>query len=231
MLRNPISGWVKEVNAVALIADDIAKTVEPVIAPSFSVAPSFIVANELAQDVAAREALLDRAMGGGRRRKSSEKLRKGRMPSAGLAFVARDADGALLGTVRLWDVQAGFDGTCKPVRALLLGPLAVDPSAEGRGIGSALMRHAIAEAKRLGHGAIILVGDPEYYGRFGFSAEKTGSLQMPGAYEQHRLLGLELTAGALAGARGLIGATGRPAAKPDIAAERKAVNRRTPRAA
>ena len=41
----------------------------------------------------AREALLDRAMGPGRKRKSSEKLRRGRKPSEGLAFVARDADG------------------------------------------------------------------------------------------------------------------------------------------
>ena len=94
-----------------------------------------------------------------------------------------------------------------------------------------MMKHAISAARMRGHEAILLVGDAPFYGRFGFSAEKTGSLQMPGAYEQHRLLGLELTAGALAGARGLIGATGRPAAKPDIAAERKAVNRRTPRAA
>ena len=57
--------------------------------------------------VAAREALLDRAMGPGRKRKSSEKLRRGRRPSEGLAFVARDADGRVVGTVRLWDVAVG----------------------------------------------------------------------------------------------------------------------------
>ena len=86
--------------------------------------------------------------------------------------------------------------------ALLLGPLAVDPSLKNAGIGSALMRHAIAEARRLGHRAILLVGDAPYYGRFGFSAEKTGSLAMPGPYERHRLLALELVAGALDGACG-----------------------------
>ncbi len=58
--------------------------------------------------------------------------------------------------------------------ALLLGPLAVAPDHKGAGIGSALMRHAIEEAKRLEHGAILLVGDAPYYARFGFSAEKTG---------------------------------------------------------
>ncbi len=71
------------------------------------------------------------------------------------------------------------------------------------------MRHAIAEAARLGHGAILLVGDAPYYARFGFSAEKTGALAMPGPYEKHRFLALELQAGALDGARGVLRAAGR----------------------
>ncbi|MGB3899270.1 MAG: N-acetyltransferase, partial [Mesorhizobium sp.] len=111
----------------------------------------------------------------------------------------------VLGTVRLWDVRLGEGGPA----ALLLGPLAVDPSLKGAGVGSALMRHAVAEARRLGHKAILLVGDAPYYGRFGFSAEKTGSLSMPGPYERHRLLALELVPGTLDGARGTLEATGR----------------------
>jgi len=154
-------------------------------------------------EVHAREALLDRAMGPNRKRKSSEKLRRGRKPSEGLAFAARDNAGTLLGTVRLWDVDVGG------VRALLLGPLAVDPSLKSGGIGSALMRHAIAEATRLGHRAILLVGDAPYYARFGFSANKTGALAMPGPYERHRLLALELSEGALEGASGVIAPAGR----------------------
>src|SRR3954453_1503176 len=54
---------------------------------------AFAVHSEAAVDFGAREALLDRAMGAGRKRKSSEKLRRGRRPSEGLAFVARAADG------------------------------------------------------------------------------------------------------------------------------------------
>ena len=145
-------------------------------------------------------------MGPGRKRKSSEKLRRGRKPSEGLAFVARDGDGRVVGTVRLWDVART---RASHRRRLLLGPLAVDPSLKNAGIGSALMRHAIAEARRLGHRAILLVGDAPYYERFGFSADKTGSLAMPGPYERHRLLALELEAGALDGACGLITAAGR----------------------
>ena len=169
--------------------------------------PSIAIAAESAQDVAAREALLDRAMGRMRKRKSSEKLRRGRLPAEGLAFSGKDENGMLVGTVRLWNVQAGEGGPA----ALLLGPLAVDPSLKGAGIGSALMQHAIAEAARLGHGAILLVGDAPYYARFGFSADLTGNLSMPGPYERHRFLALELRAGALDGAHGVLRASGRKA--------------------
>ncbi|TPL86504.1 N-acetyltransferase [Mesorhizobium sp. B2-3-13] len=162
------------------------------------------VVAETSADLAAREALLDDAMGPKRKTKSSEKLRRGRRPSEGLAFFARDASGGLAGTVRLWDVTLGDGGP-----ALLLGPLAVDPSLKSAGIGSALMRHAIAEAARLGHAAILLVGDESYYGRFGFSAARTGALAMPGPYERHRLLALELVEGALDGAEGTLKASGR----------------------
>ena len=62
----------------------------------------------------------------------------------------------------------------------------------------------------------MLVGDAPYYGRFGFSAEKMGALWLPGPCERHRLLGCELVPGALDGARGLIGATGRAIPKPSF---------------
>ncbi|WP_240547252.1 GNAT family N-acetyltransferase [Mesorhizobium tianshanense] len=174
------------------------------------IAGAFIIVAETAADVPAREALLDRAMGLSRRKKSSEKLRRGRRPSEGLAFVARDASGTVTGTVRLWDVVLGEGGRA----ALLLGPLAVDPTIKNAGIGSALMRHAVTEAARLGHAAILLVGDAPYYGRFGFSAAKTGALSMPGPYERHRLLALELVDGALSGAQGTLKAAGRKQKAP-----------------
>lgn len=172
---------------------------------------AFTILAETAGDVAQRENLLDRAMGPSRKRKSSEKLRRGRRPSEGLAFSAKDADGRLVGTVRLWDVTAGAADR----RALLLGPLAVDPSMKSAGIGSALMRHAVAEAARLGHAAILLVGDAPYYARFGFSAEKTGRLAMPGPYERHRFVALELVEGALDGASGVLQPAGRKLGHPE----------------
>jgi predicted N-acetyltransferase YhbS len=157
---------------------------------------------ERSGDVRAREALLDAAFGEARFAKASERLREGRLPADGLALVAAER-GQVIGTVRLWTVTAGPE---RP--ALLLGPLAVAKPARGRSIGAKLMRRALAEARRLGHRAVLLVGDAGYYGRFGFSAEKTQGLALPGAYEPHRLLALELVAGALDGARGMIAPAG-----------------------
>ncbi len=155
-------------------------------------------------DIAKREALLNAAFGVKRFRKTSEKLRRGRLAAEGLAFSAVDAEGKLIGTVRLWDIIAGSTGP-----ALLLGPLAVDGAAQGQGVGVALMNHALNEAKRLGHSAVLLVGDASYYSRFGFSEALTGSLHLPGPVERSRFLGLELVEGALSGAEGLIVASGR----------------------
>jgi predicted N-acetyltransferase YhbS len=170
-----------------------------------------VFADEAAADVAAREVLLDRAMGKARVLKPSERLRRGRLPAAGLALSARER-GKLVGSVRLWDVDAGG----RP--ALLLGPLAVDPEAQGEGIGSGLMQMAIARAGALGHGGIILIGDPEYYARFGFTAERTGGLLMPAPVERRRFLGLDLAPLALAGAEGKVLATGIPVAANRLAA-------------
>lgn len=163
-------------------------------------------------DVDAREALLDQAFGDTRNRKSSERLREDRLPAEGLAFIAAEGR-RVVGTARLWNVACG---TGKP--ALLLGPVAVAADYRSRGIGAALVRRAVAEARKRGHAAIVLVGDAPYYGRFGFSAAKTGALWMPGPFERHRLLALELTPGALDGASGLIAASGRPLTQPAVAA-------------
>lgn len=174
---------------------------------------------EKAADVAARESLLDRSFGESRFAKTAERLREGRLPAAGLSFVASER-GRIIGTVRLWNVAAG-----PGCPALLLGPIAVDPERRKRGIGAALMSHAIEAAARLGHRAILLVGDAPYYGRFGFSAARTGALWLPGPYEAQRLLAHELAPGALDGARGLVSATGRriprPALRTLVARERR----------
>ena len=169
------------------------------------------VRSEVLSDIEAREDLLDAAMGEARFRKTSARLRDGRLPAHGLALVAEDETGMLVGTVRLWNVAAnGRD-------ALLLGPLAVSPDAQSRGIGSVLMQAACERAAGLGHRAILLVGDAPYYARFGFTAEPTLKLRMPGPYERSRFLARELVPGALAGAAGVLRATGVLAPVPAVA--------------
>jgi predicted N-acetyltransferase YhbS len=169
------------------------------------------ITEEQPEEIGAREILLDRAMGSDRVLKPSERLRAGCLPARGLALVARAGD-RIVGSVRLWHVDAGED--CP---ALLLGPLAVDPDSQGAGIGSALMKEAIARAKNFGHGAIILVGDAPYYGRFGFSAEFTKRLKMPAPVLRKRFLGFELQPGALAHAEGKVTATGQVEFVPAMA--------------
>ena len=161
------------------------------------------IKHESHKDWAAREALLDRVFGAARFLKTCEALRKGRLPSPGLSFGAF-AEAELVGTVRLWDIVAGTAGP-----ALLLGPLAVKPELQGRGIGAELVRHAVHEATLSGHSAILLVGDGPYYRRFGFSSNKAKGLLMPGPVEKARFQALELEKGALAGAKGPVYASGR----------------------
>jgi predicted N-acetyltransferase YhbS len=153
-------------------------------------------------ETGAREALLDRAFGPGRFAKTSERLREGRRPA--LALTAH-AGGRLAGSVRLWAVAAASGHP-----ALLLGPLAVAPELQGRGLGARLMRSALNRAAVAGHRAVVLVGDATYYARFGFTARLTTELRLPGPVERDRFLGLELHAGALSGAAGLLLPRGAP---------------------
>src|SRR5882762_1128440 len=194
---------------------------KPTVATTSDTAP-FVVRSERASYVVAREALLDASFGENRHLRTCQRLRDGRAPAEGLALSAV-RQGRLVGTLRLWHVSAGG------VRALMLGPLAVDPSCRELGVGAALMRHALAAAKARGHGAVVLLGDAPYYARFGFSGLKTGELSLPGPFERDRLLGLELREGALDGAWGMIAPAG--ASASPTKARRAKVPRSVPHAA
>jgi predicted N-acetyltransferase YhbS len=170
------------------------------------------IREETPTDAPAREALLDVCFGEERFRKTCQRLREGRKPAASLSLTLENTDGDLIGTVRLWHVSAGPN---RP--ALLLGPIAIEPSVQGLGLGSKLMRTALQRAAQLGHRVVLLVGDAPYYKRFGFSTAMTERLWLPGPYERERFVGLELESGSLAGARGLVSATGELLPKPDFA--------------
>ena len=178
------------------------------------------IREELKSDIAPREALLDATFGDARFDKAAERLRENHLPAEKLSFIAAEAT-RVVGTVRLWNIMAGPGHP-----ALLLGPLAVASDRRNRGIGTRLMRHALREARQCGYRAILLVGDTLYYGRFGFTAEKTGALRLPGSYEQRRLLGRELVHGALDGACGLVSVASRPQPTSDRAGGVAVISRR-----
>ena len=151
--------------------------------------------DERAEHAPAVERLLDAAYGEQRRHKTSQRLRAGQAPLRGPSLVALDRD-RLIGTVRLWPVLAGGR------RALLLGPLAVDPAWREQGVGGALMEEALRRAEASGEGSVLLIGDPLYYERFGFTRDATSRLLLPGPVDRKRFLARELRPQALNRARG-----------------------------
>jgi predicted N-acetyltransferase YhbS len=140
---------------------------------------------ERPEDAPLVEALNAASFGPGRFAKSAYRLREGVAAEAALSFVAVEK-AALRGSVRFWPVKIGA------TPALLLGPLAVQSDQRGRGIGIALMTRGMEEAKALGHRFIILVGDPPYYARVGFTPIRHGRVRFPGPVDPARVLGFAL---------------------------------------
>lgn len=154
----------------------------------------------LPADEPAIEALLDLAFGLSRRSKTSYRLREGNTAVPGLSLVVRDAEIGIVGTISYWPLRIGREGS----PALLLGPIAIHPERQNQGIGMALMRTTLAKAAEQGHALVILVGDAPYYARVGFMQVPEGQLELPGPVDPKRLMFLELRAGALSAAKGLV---------------------------
>lgn len=154
----------------------------------------------LPADEPAIEVLLDLAFGLSRRSKTSYRLREGNTAVPGLSMVVRDPYLGISGTISYWPLRIGLNGT----RAILLGPIAIHPERQNQGIGMALMRTTLAKAAEQGHALVILVGDAPYYARLGFMQVPEGQLLLPGPVDPKRLMFLELRAGSLSAARGLV---------------------------
>lgn len=151
---------------------------------------------ETAADEPEVEALYDLCFAPGRTALSSYRLREGVPRVADLCLVLRDPSGILMAAIRFWPVRVAR----RPV--LLLGPIAVHPTAQGEGLGGLLMRDSLTRARKLGWARVLLVGDAPYYSRFGFS--RLDHVVMPPPTNPDRVLGLELRPGAWVDVAGLV---------------------------
>ena len=132
-------------------------------------------------DAANIEALLDHAFGPGRFVKVSERVREFARFRPDLSFCAVEA-GKVVGVVRLWDIHIGANP------ALFLGPLAVHSGRRLDGLGGRLVQYAGEAADTVGAGPILLVGDAPYFERFGYSADPTRGVRLPGPVDPRRVL-------------------------------------------
>lgn len=151
----------------------------------------------LPQDAASNEYLLNAAFGPGRHEKAASRLRDGLDMLPNLGLCVRN-EGRLIGSIAFWPIQVGGH------RAVLLGPLAVEPGRQGLGIGKALIAAGLRRAHDMGHRLCVLVGDPAYYTPFGFRPAGTAGMVMPGNPDPKRLLAMSLQDRTQLGITGLI---------------------------
>ena len=138
------------------------------------------------------EELLDRAFGRDRHARTAYRIRAGMEWLSALSFAALDADEMLVGTIQCWPVGL-MEPSGRALPLIMVGPVAVLPERQGEGFGQGLMAAMLdAEARLAADGqmpfAQMLIGDADYYGRWGFSAAMTGGWRCPGPYEAERLL-------------------------------------------
>ena len=152
---------------------------------------------ETTEDAPAIDRLNERIFGPGRYAKTAYRLREQVAHRLDVSFTARTGT-LLVGSVRLSPIRIG------DTRALLLGPLTVEPAFREQGVGQALIEHALKEAAAKGHKLVILVGDEPYYGKSGFKRVPPGCATMPGPVDPARLLVAELVDGAFEGVSGAV---------------------------
>ena len=126
------------------------------------------------------DALLDDAFGADRHQRTAYLLRKGMGAIDHLSLGILDG-AELVGSIQCWPVRVRSDAL------ILVGPVAVASHRQNAGIGTQLMQLMLG-AMQPDEAPMVMIGDPEYYGRFGFTAERTSGWTLPGPWEPHRLL-------------------------------------------
>src|SRR6202051_1922533 len=158
---------------------------------------SLTILAETVNDAQPIERLHERTFGPGRFVLSTYRIREHVDHLLDLSFTARIGT-LLVGSVRQLPILVG------DTKALLLGPLTVEPPFRGRGVGRALLDRALKDARARGARRGLLCGAEAYYSRVGFKVVPKGRATMPGPVDYNRLLVAELVDGAFADVAGPI---------------------------
>ena len=113
--------------------------------------------------------------------------------------LAAELDDAVVGHILFSPVSIEPEGT-----AIGLAPMAVLPEHQRRGIGGRLVREGLELLRAAGHGAVVVLGHPEYYPRFGFTRANRFGLRCEFECRDEAFMALELSPGALANRAGLV---------------------------
>lgn len=117
-----------------------------------------------------------------------------------VASLVAELDDRIAGHVMFSDLS--IETSDRIIRAVALAPLAVRPADQRRGIGEMLVREGLRVCRARGHAVAIVLGHPDYYPRFGFSAKLAETLQAP--FSGDAFMALELAPGALKGVAGRV---------------------------
>lgn len=88
--------------------------------------------------------------------------------------------------------------------SVALAPVCVAPAYQNRGVGSGLVLHGLQQCKVQGHGAVIVVGEPAYYSRFGFQPASQFGIRAPFEVPDEAFMAIELRSDALHGISGTV---------------------------
>lgn len=117
-----------------------------------------------------------------------------------LSFVACDGD-TVIGNI-VYSLARIVSVDTRIFKVLCMGPFAVLPAFQKKGVGALLLQYSLQKAKEFGFKAVVIFGDPKYYGRFGFVSAGNFGVTTATGENFDAFMALELFSGALDGARG-----------------------------
>jgi len=156
-----------------------------------------VIRPEIEADHAAIAAIVRAAFGG---EDEVELVARLRLDGDAQVSLVAVKDAVILGHILFSPLDLEVDGA--PVPAAALAPVSVCPDRQGEGVGARLIEAGLEACRAAGIAAVVVLGHPGYYSRFGFSADAARKLSAP--FSGDAFMALELVPGALAGRAGSV---------------------------